>query len=57
MQFTGRSIQDWVLSLVGVAFTILLVSNMTGNFRKKDWGTDDRLYRGRIVCGVGDLVP
>ena len=62
MQFTGRSIQDWVLSLVGVAFTILLVPNpswrkLLSCWRQGGLGTDDRLYRGRNRVRVGDLVP
>ena len=57
MQFTGRSIQDWVLSLVGVAFTILLVSNMTAILAKKDWGQMIGFIAAAIVCGWVILSP
>ena len=57
MQFTGRSIQDWVLSLVGVVFTILLVSNMTAIFAKKDWGQMIGFIAAAILCGWVILSP
>lgn len=57
MEFTGRSIQEWVLSLAGVAFTILLVSNMTAIFAKKDWGQMIGFVAAAALCGWVILSP
>ncbi|OFQ24902.1 hypothetical protein HMPREF2946_05110 [Actinomyces sp. HMSC062G12] len=57
MQFTGRSVLDWVLTVVGVAFTILLVSNMTAIFAKKDWGQMLVFCGAAVLCGWVILSP
>ena len=66
-QIVGALIEAWgevkvqkarvVLSLVGVAFTILLVSNMTAIFAKKDWGQMIGFIAAAIVCGWVILSP
>jgi len=57
MEYTGRSLQEWVLSLVGGVFTIVLVSNMTAIFAKKDWGQMIGFIVAAIVCGWVILSP
>lgn len=57
MEYTGRSLQEWVLSGVGVLFTIFLVSNMTAIFAKKDWGQMIGFIAAAVVCGWVILAP
>lgn len=57
MEFTGRSIQEWVLSAVGVVFTIILVGNMTAIFAKKDWGQMIGFVAAAALCGWVILSP
>ena len=55
--YTGRSLLDWVLSAIAGVFTIILVSNMTAIFAKKDWGQMIAFIAAAIVCGWVILSP
>lgn len=55
--YTGRSLQEWVLSVVAGIFTIVLVANMTAIFAKKDWGQMIAFIAAAIVCGWVILSP
>lgn len=51
MQFTGRSIQEWVLTVIGGVFTIILAANATGIFTRKEWGEMLMFFVGAAACG------
>lgn len=57
MQFTGRSIQEWVLTVIGAAFTIILAANATDIFTRKEWGEILMLLVGAAVCGWVIYTP
>lgn len=55
--YTGRSVVEWILSVVGAVFTVVLVMNMTAIFAKKDWGQMIGFIVAAIVCGWVILSP
>lgn len=57
MDYTGRSVVEWILSVVGAVFTVVLVMNMTAIFAKKDWGQMIGFIVAAIVCGWVILSP
>ena len=57
MDYTGRSVVEWILSVVGAVFTVVLVMNMTAIFAKKDWGQMIGFIVAASVCGWVILSP
>lgn len=57
MDYTGRSVVEWILTVVGAVFTVVLVTNMTAIFAKKDWGQMIGFIVAAIVCGWVILSP